>query len=213
MIRVLQWLEPVVVVLIAIGTIVAIALTTSRAKADIAQDWNNIALDLQARGNLPTNAPLFGNAVNSNPGTRASAIQWLAVNDATVPLTGANNPYYSQLAAPSLPGGFQDLAVQAAVAQASHDAIVGTLPSLGFNAAQQLAWTTDLDAKPRALTASRHRRTRRNWQRLRQVNRWVRRPLRKSWRCEQPMVGTHRLVTRFRRILSLAIGSCRRTRR
>ena len=99
--------------------------------ADIAQDWNNIALDLQTRGNSPANLPLFGNAVNSNPGTRASAIQWLAVNDATVPLTGANNPYYAHLSAPSLPGGFQDLAVQAAVAQASHDAIVGTLASLG----------------------------------------------------------------------------------
>jgi len=84
--------------------------------------------------------------VNSNPGTRASAIQWIAVNDATVPLTGANNAYYAQLTDPSLPGGFQDLAVQAAVAQASHDALVGTLASLGFNSAQQAAWTTQLDA-------------------------------------------------------------------
>ena len=84
--------------------------------------------------------------MNSNPGTRASAIQWLAVNDATVPLTGANNPYFAHLSAPSLPGGFQDLAVQSAVAQASHDAIVGTLATLGFNAAQQAAWTTQLDA-------------------------------------------------------------------
>jgi hypothetical protein len=114
--------------------------------ADVAQDWNNIALDLQSRGNSPSNAPLFGNAVNSNPGTRASAIQWLAVNDATVLLTGANNPYYAQLSAPSLPGGFQNLAVQAAVAQASHDAIAGTLASFGFNAAQQSAWTSQLDA-------------------------------------------------------------------
>jgi hypothetical protein len=113
--------------------------------ADVAQDWNNIALDLQSRGNSPSNLPLFGNAVNSNPGTRASAIQWLAVNDATVPLTGANNPYFAHLSAPSLPGGFQDLAVQSAVAQASHDAIVGTLATLGFSAAQQTAWTTQLD--------------------------------------------------------------------
>ncbi len=62
------------------------------------------------------------------------------------PLTAANNPYYAQLTAPSLPGGFQDLAVQAAVAQASHDSIVGTLASLGFNSTQQAAWTTQLDA-------------------------------------------------------------------
>ena len=127
------------------SALVITALLATHALADIAQDWNNIALDLQARGNSPANAPLFGNAVNSNPGTRASAIQWLAVNDATVPLTGGNNPYYAHLPAPSLPGGFQDLAVQAAVAQASHDAIVGTLATLGFNAAQQSAWTTQLD--------------------------------------------------------------------
>ena len=38
------------------------------------------------------------------------------------------------------------MAVQAAVAQASHDALVGTLASLGFNSAQQAAWTTQLDA-------------------------------------------------------------------
>src|SRR5579862_5006302 len=116
-----------------------VALAAAPAFADLAQDWNNIALDLQARGNSPSNLPTFGNAVNSNPGTRASAIQWLAVNDATVPLTNANNPYYTQLAAPALTAGFQNLAVQAAVAQASHDAIVGTLGSLGFTSAQQAA--------------------------------------------------------------------------
>jgi hypothetical protein len=124
---------------------IPIAFAGLPARADIVTDWNNIALDLQARGNSPTNAQTFGNAVNSNPGTRASAIQWLAVNDATIPLTGANVPYDAQLSTPSLPGGFQSLAVQAAVAQASHDSIVGTLASLGFNASQQAAWTTQLD--------------------------------------------------------------------
>ena len=127
----------------AIGAVAVIGKLT---RADIVQDWNDIALDLQSRGNSPGNAATFGNAVNSNPGTRASAIQWLAVNDATVPLTGASNPYYAHLAAPALPGGYQDLAVQAAVAQASHDAIVGTLGSFGFNASQQAAWTAQLDA-------------------------------------------------------------------
>jgi hypothetical protein len=144
--RILRIVEPLIVLAIGIAVVLVVSLSATRSKADVAQDWNNIALDLQARGNSPSNQQLFGNAVNSNPGTRASAIQWIAVNDATVPLTGANNPYYAQLAAPSLPGGFQDLAVQAAVAQASHDAIVGTLASLGFNGAQQAAWTSQLDA-------------------------------------------------------------------
>ena len=110
-----------------------------------ASDWNAIALDLQSRGNSPTNAPANANAVNSNPGTRQLAIQWIAVNDATVPLTGANNAYYANLAAPAVSGNLKTLAVQAAVAQASHDALVGTLGSLGFNAAQQSAWQTRLD--------------------------------------------------------------------
>jgi hypothetical protein len=74
-------------ILLSIGIAVFLA---NESQADIAQDWNNIALDLQARGNSPSNLPLFGNAVNSNPGTRASAIQWIAVNDATVPLTNAS---------------------------------------------------------------------------------------------------------------------------
>jgi hypothetical protein len=114
-------------------TLLIFGFSATHSRADVAQAWNNIALDLQARGSSPSNLPLFGNAVNSNPGTRDSAIQWLAVNDATVPLTGANNPYFGHLSAPSLPGGFQDLAVQSAVAQASHDAIVGTLATLGFS--------------------------------------------------------------------------------
>ena len=74
-----------------LAALAAVFLLSGESRADIAQDWNNIALDLQSRGNSPSNLPLFGNAVNSNPGTRASAIQWLAVNDATVPLTGAVN--------------------------------------------------------------------------------------------------------------------------
>ena len=141
-----------------IGAIASTLIAIQTTSADVVQDWNNIALDLQSRGALPTNAPANATAVNSNPGTRQLAIQWLAVNDATVPLTGANNPYYAQLATPSLPGGFQTLATQAAVAQASHDALVGTLASLGFNATQQAAWQFQLDANlttsPNSLAAS-----------------------------------------------------------
>lgn len=121
------------------------AVPLGAARADVVQEWNNILLDLQSRGNSPSNAPAAGNAVNSNPGTRASAIQWIAVNDATVPWTGANNPYLSVFTPAALPGGYTDLAVKAAVAQASHDAIIATLPSYGFNASQQAAWQQKLD--------------------------------------------------------------------
>ena len=196
------------------SALVLTALLATHAVADIAQDWNNIALDLQARGNSPANAPLFGNAVNSNPGTRASAIQWLAVNDATVPLTGGNNPYYAQLPAPSLPGGFQDLAVQAAVAQASHDAIVGTLATLGFNAAQQLAWTTQLDtnltSSINGLAASP------NAAQTAAIN--AGKSLGSSAAAQilalhRPMAGMHRNRTRFPPVRSRVTGFCRPTRR
>ncbi len=85
MTRLLRLVEPFIVLAVGIAVILTVLLSAAKSKADVAQDWNNIALDLQARGNLPTNQQLFGNAVNSNPGTRASAIQWIAVNDATVP--------------------------------------------------------------------------------------------------------------------------------
>src|SRR5205085_1570132 len=52
-----------------IASMIAPLLLSVAARADVAQDWNNIALDLQSRGNSPANAALFGNAVNSNPGT------------------------------------------------------------------------------------------------------------------------------------------------
>ena len=199
---------------ITLGLVITMLLAT-HALADIAQDWNNIALDLQARGNSPANAPLFGNAVNSNPGTRASAIQWLAVNDATVPLTGANNPYYAHLPAPSLPGGFQDLAVQAAVAQASHDAIVGTLgePWVQCVAASGVddAARHELDEQPQRPGGIAERRAIGGDHRG-QIARFAGGE-RRSWRCERPTAGTHRNRTRFPPVRSRATGFCRRTRR
>jgi hypothetical protein len=101
------------------------------APADVVVEWNEIALEVGR--NLPA-----GPAIGPNPASRIVAITQLAVYDAVVSVTHHYLPY-RQYIRPDGP-----VLLEAAVAQAAHDALVALQPNqatAGANLDHQLAVT------------------------------------------------------------------------
>ncbi len=110
---------------LALLALLTAALAAAPARADVVDDWNVAASDI-ITGAAPGGAGLV-------PATTASrlAIVNLALYDAAVAIDGRYTPYHAR---PAVPRG---ASLEAAVAVAGHDALVGLFP----------AFSADLDAR------------------------------------------------------------------
>ncbi len=138
---------------IQIGIFVLLAVVAGLAPTNLAAQGTGARLDVFDEWNLQANRSVVAVAGNGPP---VSAIQFaivhLAIYNAVVAITGGYAPYRAP--APAAPGG----SVEAAVATAAHDVLVGLYAGqkaeLNAKLAQSLAAIPDSQAKTIGMQAS-----------------------------------------------------------